>query len=271
MKCLNCGNEFEGNFCPECGQKADMGRFTMKFIFENLAAAIVSRDGSIWFTLKNLFTRPGSMIVDMLGGKRKKYFSPFPMLFFALTLYIVITSFTSGFVLNDAFDELMITDMEQDPEFGEEAHKEATMAFMRLFQQGVAFFSNHYTLCYLLTLPLLVVAARACFGKSNRKRYYWAEYIIAVVYASVIVVLFRCLVKLVYPFAPDLSMTIGFLVAPLVIIPALTACFRKMLGFNVAKTAWRSTLTFILYYQMLGVLVLIGIVVLAIIYVHKNG
>ena len=57
MKCLNCGNEFEGKFCPECGQKADTGRFTMRFIFENLAAAIISRDGSIWFSLKSLFSR----------------------------------------------------------------------------------------------------------------------------------------------------------------------------------------------------------------------
>ena len=23
MKCKNCGNEFEGNFCPECGTKVD--------------------------------------------------------------------------------------------------------------------------------------------------------------------------------------------------------------------------------------------------------
>ena len=30
------------------------------------------------------------MIVDILNGKRKKYISPFPMLFMALTLYILI-------------------------------------------------------------------------------------------------------------------------------------------------------------------------------------
>ena len=240
----------------------------MRFIVENLAAAVLGRDGGIWFTLKNLFSRPGAMIVDILGGKRKRYFSPFPMLFFALTLYIVITSFTSGFVLNEAFDELTIKDMEQDTEFVEETHREETMEFMRLFQQGVSFFSSHYTLCYLLTLPLLVVATRACFGKSNRKRYYWAEYIVAVIYASVIVVLFRCLVKLfIYPFDPDLSITIGILVAPFAIIPALTACFRKMLGFGVVKTAWRSTLSFILYYMILGLLTLIGIIVFAIVLV----
>ena len=43
IKCLNCGTEFEGKFCPECGQSAKTGRFTMRFIFENLMEAILSK------------------------------------------------------------------------------------------------------------------------------------------------------------------------------------------------------------------------------------
>ena len=95
-QCLNCGTEFEGNFCPECGQNAETGRFTMRFIFENLLAAFLSKDGGIWFTLKNLFTRPGAMIVEILKGKRRRYFSPFPMLFFVLTFYLLLASITGS-------------------------------------------------------------------------------------------------------------------------------------------------------------------------------
>ena len=94
--CLNCGTEFEGNFCPECGQNADTGRFTMRFIFENLLAAFLSKDGGIWFTFRNLFTRPGAMVVEILKGKRRRYFSPFPMLFFTLTVYILLFSITGS-------------------------------------------------------------------------------------------------------------------------------------------------------------------------------
>ena len=135
MKCLNCGNEFEGNYCPECGQSAETGRFTMKFIFENLAAAIISRDGSIWFTLKNLFTRPGSMITDILGGKRKKYFSPFPMLFFALTLYILITSVTTGFMIQEAFKDSDVVFSGQSEEISPQAAE-----VYNAFKQTVSFF-----------------------------------------------------------------------------------------------------------------------------------
>ena len=266
MKCLNCGNEFEGKFCPECGQKADTGRFTMRFIFENLAAAIISRDGSIWFTLKSLFARPGSMIVDILNGKRKRYFSPFPMLFLALTLYILITSFTTGFMIQEAFSESEVA-------LSQEAGPNDSQAVevYHTIKQIVSFFSNHYTVCFLLTLPLFVVAARACYGRSNRKRYYRAEYIITIVYAMVIVVLFRCLTKVTYLFDHELALSLGFALSPLVIIVAFTACFRKMLGFSIVKTAWRSILTVLLYSAMLLFIAFIGAIVFALVVLNNKG
>lgn len=265
-KCLNCGNEFEGKFCPECGQKADTGRFTMRFIFENMVTAILGRDGSIWFTLKSLFARPGEMIVDNLNGKRKKYFSPFPMLFLALTLYILITSVTTGFMVQEAFKEGVTVVSQETGENSQQA-----VEVYHTIKRIVSFFINHYTLCFLLTLPLLVVAARACYGRDNRRRYYWAEYIITIVYAMVIVVLFRCLTKVTYLFDHDLALSLGFLLSPLVIVIAFTACFRKMLGYSIVKTAWRSILTVLLYCLMLFFLVLIGAIVFALVVLNNKG
>ena len=46
---------------------------------------------------------------------------------------------------------------------------------------------------------------------------------------------------------------------PIAIIAALTACFRKMLGFGVAKITWRSLLAVALYYMILGVALIIGL------------
>lgn len=266
MKCLNCGNEFEGKFCPECGQSADTGRFTLKFIIVNLITAILGRDGGVWFTLKNLFTRPGSMIVDILNGKRKKYFSPFPMLFFALTLYILITSFTTGFMVQEAFrqSDTMIT--EDSEEFDSRS-----VEVYHLFKNTVSFFIDHYTLCFLLTLPLFVIAARACYGRDNRKKYYWAEYIITIVYALVIVVLFRCLTKFTYLFDHNLAMSLGFMLAPIVMVVACTACFRKMLGFSIVKTAWRSILLVLMYSLMLFILMFIGAVLFILVVLNGKG
>ena len=254
-KCLNCGTEFEGNFCPECGQSAETRRFTLKFIFGNLLVAVLGRDGGIAYTLKNLFSRPGKMIVEILDGKRRKYVSPFPMLFLALTVYILIFSITGS-------KGGLSSDLNTDLTDNAAVNAQTVLEINRLIVKAFHFYLNHYTLCYMLTLPLFVIAARMCYGKLNRKRYFWAEYTVATVYALVILVLYRCVINLIYPISINIYEIMAFL-EPIPIITALTACFRRMMGFSMVKTIWRSTLTLALYYIMLGVIMLIVIFVIA--------
>ena len=274
-QCLNCGTEFVGNYCPECGQNAETGRFTMRFIIENLLAAFLSKDGGIWFTLKNLFSRPGAMIVEILNGKRRKYFSPFPMLFCSLTLYVLIFSISGS---HDDYREFENQLHEKETEIvgtvdfnisaedaenvqDDEVKVEVKKSLYNILVLAVSFYNNHYTAVFMLTLPILLLATRAWYGKSNRRRYYKAEYLVAIVYAMVMVVLFRCLVSLVYLFSERASDVINnfFMV---VIVAAFTACFQKMLGFSIAKTAWRSLLAIVLYYIILGALLLSVLLIL---------
>lgn len=276
-QCLNCGKEFEGNFCPNCGQSADTGRFTLKFIWENLLAAFLSKDGGIGFTLKNLFTRPGAMIVDILNGKRRKYFSPFPMLFCALTLYALILSLTGSHhsfrefeneMLNSDNSEIALSipdsiqleNADIDRDIIMQKYEKVQHDMKKLLGNAISIYNNHYTLVYMLTLPLFVIAARVCFSKKNRKRYNWTEYTVTIVYAMVIVVLYRCIVSLVYLASPSISEKMGDYM-PLVIALAFTACFRKMMGFGIGKTGWRSILATAFYFLLLFILLMIAIVI----------
>ena len=268
IRCLNCGAEFEGDFCPKCGQSAETGRFTMKFILENLLAAFISKDGGIWFTLRNLFTRPGAMIVEILNGKRRRYFSPFPMLLCSLTLYVVCLSLSGSHQEYREFEnklqkveetysiESENAGNDKDTEINATAKKTAS----KILGTAVSFYNNHYTLLYMLTLPFFVFAARTCYGKANRKRYNRAEYVVAIVYALVIVVLYRCIVSLVYLASPDFSSRMGSWM-PLIIATAFTVCFNKMMGFSIAKTAWCSVLTTTFYFMLLGSLLIMACIV----------
>ena len=263
--CLNCDTEFEGNFCPECGQSAETGRFTMRFILENLLAAFLSKDGGIWFTLKNLFTRPGAMIVEILNGKRRRYFSPFPMLFCVLTVYILLYTLTGSrdsfkAIEHEFLDEgTTAANIEVDINLGKETKETVPLAndLKRLVGMGFRFYNSHYTAVTLLTIPFFLFATRSWYGKSNRKRYYRAEYLVAIAYSLVMVVLYRCLSSLVYLFSKGTAETINSFI-PLATIVAFTVCFQKMLGFNLVKTAWRSLLALVLYYLILGVILLIA-------------
>ena len=272
VKCLNCGTEFEGKFCPVCGQNAETGRFTMRFIFENLLAAFISKDGGIWFTFKNLFTRPGDMIVEILNGKRRRYFSPFPTLIFVLTVYILLSSLTgSRSNYREAEEKLLkIENTERvEAETPEAANEQSVNELKKLIGKGLKFYNNHYTAIYMLTLPLFLFAARLCYGKSNRKRYYRAEYLVAIAYSMVIVIIYLWLVSLIYPLSETVSDTMG-LYMPFVTAIAFTVCLRKMMGFSIVKTAWRSILTVALYYTTLFFIgLIVGILFLIIFFGGK--
>ncbi len=271
-KCLNCGTEFEGNFCPECGQDAKTGRFTMHFVFENLLAAFTSKDGGIWFTLKNLFTRPGAMIVEILQGKRRRYFSPFPMLFSVLTVYILLYTFTGSRGDIQAMEQkIMESEVAIDNEVDEKTQNALTNVneIKRLVGKGLKMYYTHYTAVTMLTIPFFLFVTRLWYGKNNRKRYYRAEYLVAITYSMVMVVLYRCLSSLVYLISHNVSDNMGGFI-PIAIIIAFTACFRKMLGFSVVKTAWRSLLALVLYYMIMGVLILTMCVALYYIFLKRK-
>ena len=253
IRCLNCGKEFEGDFCPKCGQSAQTGRFTLKLIWENLLSALLGKDGSIWFTFKNLFTRPGKMMVEILDGKRRRYFSPFPMLLFTLTLFILVYSFTGS--------RDYIKKAKTVAERSKAENDEAKYVAQKTISDALYFYNDNYTLCYLLTLPLLAFAARGCYGRQNRKRYNWAEYIIILVYASVFVILYRILMSLAYLVSPDVSHKMT-LMLPLIIIIALTVCFGKVMEFGIINTFLRSVLTFALYFLMITSLGFIALVII---------
>ena len=253
-KCLNCGTEFEGSFCPKCGQKASTGRFTMKFLFQNLLVGIFGNDGSVWFTLKKLFSRPGTMVKEILDGKRKSYFSPFPMLFCALAFYILL------FTLTGTVDDTRVDLHGED--FVISLNKYNYILSSNQLSRFLDAYWNHYTTSTLLTLPLLVVAARACFGKKNRKRYYWAEYCVPIVYAMVLTTLFRCLTCIVFTFAPEVALFLK-LFTWVIMAVAIAFCFRKMAEMSFIKSFWRSLLTMLLYHTMILFLIIIGVIVVA--------
>ena len=74
--CLNCENPITDKFCPKCGQKTTVHKYSLKhFIEHDLIHGIWHVDNGILFTIKELFTRPGHSIREFINGKRVGYFS----------------------------------------------------------------------------------------------------------------------------------------------------------------------------------------------------
>lgn len=95
--CKNCEATFEGNFCPNCSQKAGTHRFTLKHFAHEFFHALTHTDKGILFLIKELSFRPGKVAIEYNEGKRKKYFNPFTFLLITIALQVYTVKKTDFF------------------------------------------------------------------------------------------------------------------------------------------------------------------------------
>ena len=88
-KCKNCGESYEGNFCPTCGQTYKTPRFDIKDLFKNILSEAINIEHGFLRNFLEMFWRPGYMVRDYLTGKRKDYHKPFQTIFVLATIYLV--------------------------------------------------------------------------------------------------------------------------------------------------------------------------------------
>lgn len=87
--CHNCGNDFDGNFCPICGQRAEVGRVGWYSIKDNVALLWGMDSRSLVYTLLQLLGRPGYLVRDYISGRRLVSFPPVKMLVIACLFLVV--------------------------------------------------------------------------------------------------------------------------------------------------------------------------------------
>lgn len=82
--CANCGTPLGGEFCAQCGQaRADIKRPVWSLVTDTIDG-IVSWDGRLLSTYRQLFTRPGSVARNYMDGKRQSFTPP-------VRLYLIVS------------------------------------------------------------------------------------------------------------------------------------------------------------------------------------
>ena len=93
--CCNCDMEFEGNFCPNCEQRAVLGPIGWKSVATGILLLWGMDSRSLSFTLLQLIFRPGYLISDYINGRRQISFPPVKMLFI-LTVFYALFKYLLG-------------------------------------------------------------------------------------------------------------------------------------------------------------------------------
>lgn len=92
-RCTNCDHTYTGNYCPVCGQAANVGRITWKSVWQNIMKVWGMDSRSLPYTLWQLLWRPGYLIGDYLSGRRQQSYPPTNMLFIVAIFYVLIMQF----------------------------------------------------------------------------------------------------------------------------------------------------------------------------------
>lgn len=293
MKCLNCGNEFEGAFCPECGQSAKVRKLTMATLFEGLMRALFSFDKGIWRTLGHLFSKPGTMISDYIHGKRASYINPFSLLVILTTIFVIeahllggVKKERSGFSL---FPGVHLDDSTTVSASLSDNAENGTYQFddnllmnrynkVKDFVKQSQIINDIYDwtkgnkLFYtIISIPVLALSTRASFRKRRRKKkaedadetivYNYAECLCAM---SFFACQLLCVSIVTMPLHPSSAKVDGFTdVGGLVMIGILAWDFIQMYQIRKRKAAFKATEVVMINYT---ILVLIALLVIAVIW-----
>jgi hypothetical protein len=91
ITCKNCNNDFDGKYCNDCGQSADTERLDFIFLIKNLHKNFIKYfHKGIFYTSRQLFTRPGHSIREYIEGKRVQHFEPIGLLLTFAAFYAVL-------------------------------------------------------------------------------------------------------------------------------------------------------------------------------------
>jgi hypothetical protein len=193
MKCKNCGNEFEGKYCNNCGQRADLHRFTLKHALHDFIHTFTHVDSGLFFLMKELFIRPGVVAKEYIEGRRKKYFNPIQYLILgvALSTFLLVQYNLMGPVSGD---------------FKPEAYSQLNDS-AKMFLQFKEFIYKYFNLLLFIAVPVMALFSRLFYRSSG---YNYAENVIMNVFlAGQRTLIFILLAPFLFLFRNHWYITIG--------------------------------------------------------------
>ena len=92
-KCTNCGYEFRGHFCPDCGQEVAEFNRPFGFVVYDFMGNFFAFDTRFLKTFKYLLFYPGHLTTEFFKGRRNSYSPPFRIFVFLSFILFLLLSF----------------------------------------------------------------------------------------------------------------------------------------------------------------------------------
>lgn len=240
--CLNCGKDYDGSYCPHCGQSHATHRITWGNFWRNFVMNGIGLQGTLPHTIIELFYRPGFLIRDYLAGKRQHYTNPFRMLLLTAAIFILFNSMGLGGNLKEAATELSLS-MNTD-----QATTAQDAAVTNMVVQGMMdkmygnFGTFNLLLILIMTVPFWMVFRRA--GQYRNQPLNISEAATAIAFVgcqNMVINLFSL------PFIHQGTMGIVSTVGYIILIPLILLTFRQMFDMKWTHFIARNILFAVLF------------------------
>jgi len=154
MNCKNCNQTANGKFCMHCGQSTKVDKINFSNFLSDLSSSIFQVNKGFFYTLKELFIRPGHSIREYLTGKRKNHFKPIAYAFTLSTIYFLLSQFLeTGTFVSDIIQGIS----HYNDEVGKENKAVATLKWV----------TQNHAYNMLMLLPVYTLASYLAFFKSG--------------------------------------------------------------------------------------------------------
>lgn len=214
--CINCGNDFTGNYCSCCSQKAGVGRIGWKSVRQSVMDVWGLGTKSLVYTVWQLLLRPGYLIKDYISGKRQLSFPPVKMLFIVAVIYSLAAYWFFPDVLGIKVN----------------AYEDAGRGFNDLS----SWLQSHYSIAELIMAVLAIVPTWVMFRYAPRyPRHTLPEgFFIQIFMAVLIIVTGLLLLPLVF-----VNNTVMRVATVLVGMFFYIIAYRQLFGYGIWGTLWR--------------------------------
>ena len=282
-ECATCGTHFEGNYCPRCGQSAQIGRYSFKKAFLLFLDVWGVGNRGMFRSIRDLLLRPGYMIRDYIRGMQMAYFPPFKMLFLLCTLSILVNSGMNIQGVN-RFKELeedfsISVKVENSEEKTEKTDKKLTKTELEkqqkkkeflnklysgeIFKKGYSWINKNIALVYLACLLLFSVPLFLMFRHSPATPdLRFSECFVAMIYITNMLLIYSIIFSLLWP-NDTADEIFTLLILPLVIIP-----IKQFSGYSYWSTIWRIIVAFIPFAIILLLLIIAIVFTYGFIYIN---
>lgn len=237
QNCINCTTTLEGKYCSNCGQPADTHKLNFHYMWHDIQHGLLHFDKGIFFTTKELFTRPGHSIREFLAGKRVKHFKPLSMVIVLASVY--------AFLLH-----LLHIDLAADISVRNVNTRNAGEVGALNISDWMG---SHYALTRLLSIPFLALGTWICF---LRQGYNYVEYLVLSAFITAQSLVFLIIILPLYYYFRDSDWFNVFSYAAqlALVLWAYVQFFNKLSKFRIVIQSLGTLLLYTLFMVIFGII-----------------